>query len=179
MLLAVLRRDATLKELVHNLRLTVPQTSELRHPLARFSFRALFLDPERTSARSLHYTTKDLGSVSARDAHFTSEPSAADPGPEEWDRATWRGSDRTLEELKFFPGDIMAVALLLPKSRADKETGAPPPMLSGANGAGRGDRGDRLGATGAPAPTRGGGGGHWRGGPGGARGGGNVGRGSG
>ncbi|EJD35332.1 hypothetical protein AURDEDRAFT_117400 [Auricularia subglabra TFB-10046 SS5] len=145
-------RDATLREVVHALRLTVPQTAEFRVAGARFSFKALFLD--RLGGGPLTYSAKDLGSISSRDIALSDEP--ADPDAPPFGRERTIGSDRTLEELKFYPGDLLAVALHLPKPResaapALPANGAPPPKWGQA-------------AAPLPPPARGMGGGHWRGG---------------
>jgi len=57
------RKDATLREVLTTLRNTAPQTPEYRHPLARYSFRAIYAD----SANRGHYSQKDLGVVYSRD----------------------------------------------------------------------------------------------------------------
>ncbi|KZV80360.1 hypothetical protein EXIGLDRAFT_845633 [Exidia glandulosa HHB12029] len=147
-------RDATLRELVHSLRLTIPQTPEFRHPHARYQFRALFLDPIKTRGGSVHYASKELGSISARDVSDATLPDEdADSPPFTFDREKERGEDRTLEELKFYPGDLLAVALFLPKTRD------PPPPAALER-----ERESKWSPAVAPPARGSGGGGHWRGG---------------
>lgn len=152
------RRDATLRELVHALRLTVPHTAEFRHPLARYTFRALFLDAVNSRGGAVRYATKELGSVSAREmgeaALAPDEKLDADAPPFAYDREKERGADRTLEELKFYPGDLLAVALFLPKPREPPA----PSSLAPPNGA----KWNAAPPIPPPGPASRGGG-HWRG----------------
>ncbi|KAG6917655.1 hypothetical protein DXG01_001630 [Tephrocybe rancida] len=170
-------RDATLREVLTALRNTAPTIPEYRHPLARFSFRTVYAD----SIAKGRFSQKDLGMVYSRD--ILGEPGSLGvtaPRLREEDEGTRELSERereerTLEELRFVPGDFLLVAVLLPKSVtapaeiAIKGSAGPGAALGGAGangwrggagpGAGRGDGG----WTGAVAPTAGRGGGHWRG----------------
>jgi histone deacetylase complex subunit SAP18 len=152
---------------------------ELRHPLARYSFRAIYAD----SANRGRFSSKDLGIVYSRD--ILGEPGSlqqpaprlvTDDGPE---GLFEKGRDeRTLDELRFVPGDYLCVAVLLPKNitvptgttgeLAIKGTAAPVGAAPGGwkNAGGSGGRADAGwgGALGAARGTGRGGGGHWRGG---------------
>lgn len=166
-------KDATLSEIITSLRSTAPQTAEYRHPLARFSFRAIFAD----SASRGRYAQKDLGIVYSRD--ILGEPGTLDtPAPrlleDAEDDPSKQKEARTLEELRLVPGDYLCIAVYLPKS----VTAAPGPNVElsikgssaaagGANGwktsgpLGPGRDGDGFG----PGSGAGrGAGGHWRGG---------------
>ncbi|KAH7096593.1 hypothetical protein BKA62DRAFT_760480 [Auriculariales sp. MPI-PUGE-AT-0066] len=138
-----------------------PQQTNVRYSLAR-------------TRGGPHYQSKDLGHIAARDSYYATDHNdddgvhamVAEP-PFEWDRPAFRGADRTLDELKFFPGDLLCVAVILPKSRHEKDAssapaGAVPSSMSqppaGVNGAKWGHVADRE-----PAGARGGGPG-WRGG---------------
>ncbi|KAI0371447.1 hypothetical protein BV20DRAFT_1043152 [Pilatotrama ljubarskyi] len=172
-------KDATLREVLTTLRSTAPNSIEYRHPLARYSFRAVFAD---AAARG-RFSQKELGTVYSRD--ILGEPGSLDhPAPRllEDHEAESQGSDqdRTLEELRFVPGDYLCVSVHLPKG-ATVPTGpggelaikgsavGPAPVAGAANGwksvgGGRGDGGwaGSLGAAPGPGAGRGGGG-HWRG----------------
>ncbi|KAI0355474.1 hypothetical protein OH77DRAFT_1454826 [Trametes cingulata] len=171
-------RDATLREVLTTLRSTAPNSPEYRHPLARYSFRAVFAD---ATARG-RFSQKELGTVYSRD--ILGEPGSLDhPAPRllEDDEPAPQGSeqDRTLEELRFVPGDYLCVAVHLPKGvmmpagpggeLAIKGSAVgPTPAAGAANGwksaGGRGDGGWGGGLAAAPGPAAGrGGGGHWRG----------------
>ncbi|THG95617.1 hypothetical protein EW026_g6072 [Hermanssonia centrifuga] len=108
-------KDATLREVLTTLRSTAPPTPEYRHPLARYSFRAVYAD----SASRGRFSQKDLGIVYSRD--ILGEPGTltttaprllldADPLPSSSD------DERTLDELRFVPGDYMCVMVQLPKN---------------------------------------------------------------
>ncbi|KAK7695789.1 hypothetical protein QCA50_000426 [Cerrena zonata] len=56
-------KDATLREVLTTLRNTAPPTTEYRHPLARYTFRAVYAD----AASRGRYAQKDLGTVYSRD----------------------------------------------------------------------------------------------------------------
>ncbi|KII94727.1 hypothetical protein PLICRDRAFT_693069 [Plicaturopsis crispa FD-325 SS-3] len=163
-------KDATLRELLTTLRLTAPPTLEHRHPLARYSFRAVYAD----SATRGRFAQKDLGLVYSRD--ILGEPGSILGGaaPRLLKDEDERDGERTLEELRFHPGDYMCVALLLPKNAVT----APPAAAAGegglsikgagvGNGVGNGwkGRGDGGwgGAVASTGPPAGRGGGHWRG----------------
>ncbi|KAH6908182.1 Sin3 associated polypeptide p18-domain-containing protein [Coprinopsis sp. MPI-PUGE-AT-0042] len=146
-------KDATLRELLTTLRDTSSPSSlafaELKHPLARFSFKALYADSSpnssghKTSRSTFKYTTKELGMVYSRD--ILGEPGSfslstgATTAPrllqdEEQqalstqsldgdDTANGNGAekggrdhDKTLEDLRFVPGDYMLISIILPKS---------------------------------------------------------------
>ncbi|OSC97943.1 hypothetical protein PYCCODRAFT_1397932 [Trametes coccinea BRFM310] len=171
-------KDATLREVLTTLRSTAPNSTEYRHPLARYSFRAVFVD---AAARG-RFAHKELGTVYSRD--ILGEPGSLDhPAPrllEDGESEAIKGSeqDRTLDELRFVPGDYLCVAVHLPKGvtmptgpggeLAIKGSavgpGAGPGAVNGWKGAGgRGDGGWGGGLAAAPGPGAGRGGGHWRG----------------
>ena len=146
-------------------------TAEYRHPLARYSFRAIYAD----GAARGRFASKDLGIIYSRD--ILGEPGSLDkPAPrllldvEGAHRVSTEREkeERTLDELRFVPGDYLCVAVLLPKNvttGTDKEL-----IIKGSAGA-AGPNGWKKGGDGgwggpiAPttsAPT-GRGGGHWRG----------------
>ncbi|KAL7282763.1 hypothetical protein ACG7TL_004238 [Trametes sanguinea] len=108
-------KDATLREVLTTLRSTAPNSTEYRHPLARYSFRAVFVD---AAARG-RFAHKELGTVYSRD--ILGEPGSLDhPAPrllEDGESEAIKGSeqDRTLDELRFVPGDYLCVAVHLPK----------------------------------------------------------------
>ncbi|KAF6751002.1 Sin3 associated polypeptide p18-domain-containing protein, partial [Ephemerocybe angulata] len=158
-------RDATLREVLTTLRNTSPHVDAFKHPLARFSFRTIYAD----STNKGRFASKELGQVYSRD--ILGEPgSLASTAPrllldEEQhpgDALSQREKEeRTLEELRFVPGDYLCVSVLLPKS-----AGAPAELAikgSGANAAvpsagwKTGDREGRSGALGAGAPRGAGG----------------------
>lgn len=166
----VCRRDATLPELITTLRIISP-TAEFRHPLARFSFRALFAD----SVSKGHYSQKDLGQITAREM--------LDDNTLLTENGENRLHNRTLEELRFVPGDFLSVAVILPKNVSlgsgpaagltIKGSAAAGPDTNGrwgrgapGSGAARGDGG--WGGSAAPGPPGGlgRGGAHWRARPG-------------
>lgn len=189
------RKDANLTEVLTTLRNVAPHTPEYSHPLARYSFRAVFADP---TARG-RFSFKELGIVYSRD--ILGEPGtlgstaprllkdhdgdrAVDgvepqPGSDalaaEKERAR-REEARTLDELRFVPGDYLCVSVILPKNATTapgelaikgSAGGVPPPAngWKGANSVGLGSGlggGGTGGFGGGVAPGRGGG--HWRGG---------------
>ncbi|KAG6815938.1 hypothetical protein H0H87_010071 [Tephrocybe sp. NHM501043] len=153
-------KDATLREVLTTLRNTAPHVPEYRHPLARFSFRTVYAD----SLAKGRFSQKDLGMVYSRD--ILGEPgslgvTAPRLRDEEKEKESEREKEeRTLDELRFVPGDYLLVAVLLPKSVSA-------PIELSIKGSG--------GASGPGAPTNG-----WRGGAlGGGRGGGDAGWGGG
>ncbi|THH29384.1 hypothetical protein EUX98_g4797 [Antrodiella citrinella] len=151
-------KDATLREVLTSLRDIAPHTTEYRHPLARYAFRAIYADAANRGACA----QKELGLIYSRD--ILGEPGtltaaaprllrddeellglAAAGDAEDGDKAR---EERTLEELRFVPGDYLCVMVVLPKSIA-VPTG-PAGELSikgavvaanGANARGRGDGG--------------------------------------
>ncbi|EMD40331.1 hypothetical protein CERSUDRAFT_62335 [Gelatoporia subvermispora B] len=166
-------KDATLREVLTTLRATAPASPEYRHPLARYSFRALYAD----SAARGRVAQKDLGLVYSRD--ILGEPgSLASPAPRLLSDADAPppADERTLDELRFVPGDYLCVAVLLPKNAtvpgpagelAIKGSGTAPPAPAAANGwksLGARDAGWGGAAATTPGPPAGRGGGHWRGG---------------
>ncbi|KAH6879960.1 Sin3 associated polypeptide p18-domain-containing protein, partial [Coprinopsis sp. MPI-PUGE-AT-0042] len=145
-------KDATLRELLTTLRDTSSPSSlafaELKHPLARFSFKALYADSSpnssgpKSSRSTFKYTTKELGMVYSRDilgepgsfslstgattaprllqdeeqqASSTQTLDADDTANGAGDKAG-RDHDKTLEDLRFVPGDYMLISIILPKS---------------------------------------------------------------
>ncbi|KAH9927334.1 Sin3 associated polypeptide p18-domain-containing protein [Fomitopsis serialis] len=167
-------KDATLREVLTTLRATAPALPEMRHPLARYSFRTLYAD----SATRGRLNQKDLGIVYSRD--ILGEPgSLAAPAPRLLtDEDVPPGDDeRSLDELRFVPGDYLCVAVLLPKNATIPGPGgelaikgsATPVSAPAANGwksGARTDGGWGGGASVAAGPPGGlgRGGGHWRGG---------------
>ena len=175
------RKDATLRQVLTTLRNTAPHVAEYRHPLGRFSFRTVYADPSNKG----RFSQKDLGMVYSRD--ILGEPgSLHTTAPrllEDFERSSHelneRGrEERTLEELRFVPGDFLLVAVLLPKnvtlpselSIKGSGTGvgtatSPTAWRShaahgGAPGKGDSGWGRSLSSLG---PETGRGGGHWRG----------------
>ena len=155
------RKDATLKEVLTTLRLTAPQSAELRHPLAKFSLRALYAD----SAARGRIASKDLGMVYSRD--ILGEPGTIDsiaPRLLEDDEQAANDrerDDRTLDELRFVPGDYLCVSVILPK-HATHAGGAADVTIKGA-AVSNGWKSARPPSPGPPGGL-GRGGGHWRGG---------------
>lgn len=154
------RKDATLKEVLTTLRLTTPQSAELRHPLAKFSFRALYAD----SASRGRITSKELGLVYSRD--ILGEPGSINSiaprlledeehGPNDKER-----EDRTLDELRFVPGDYLCVSVILPKHAAHVGGAVDVPIKGAASS--NGWKSARPPSPGPPGGL-GRGGGHWRG----------------
>ncbi|EJD01690.1 uncharacterized protein FOMMEDRAFT_158843 [Fomitiporia mediterranea MF3/22] len=160
-------RDATLKEILTTLRLTTTNT-EIRHPVAKFGFRSLYAD----SSTKGRITTRDLGMVYSRD--ILGEPGSLEaPAPRLLqDSEDEVDTGRTLEELRFMPGDFMCISVILPKhvtapDASIRGAAAGAPTSGVANGW-------KNGPSSPPGPPGGlgRGGGHWRGGsePGGGRG---------
>ncbi|KAG5725738.1 Histone deacetylase complex subunit SAP18 [Termitomyces sp. T112] len=163
-------KDATLREVLTTLRNTAPLVPEYRHPLARFSFRTVYAD----SLAKGRFSQKDLGMVYSRDIlgepgslNVTAPRLADEDGTRE--PSEREKEERTLDELRFVPGDFLLVAVLLPKSVGApseiniKGSGAGGPGATNGwrgGGAGRGD-GGWGGALSGPGAGRGGG--HWRG----------------
>ncbi|TCD64788.1 hypothetical protein EIP91_003625 [Steccherinum ochraceum] len=180
-------KDATLREVLTTLRNTAPQSTEYRHPLARYTFRAIYAD----STNRGRFAQKELGMVYSRD--ILGEPgtvttiaprllrddedlqgagSSSGDGEDGKDGSKL-SDERTLDELRFVPGDYLCVMVMLPKSVA-VPTGPPGGELSikgavasaaaanGARGRGDGGWGGNV-ASGNPFGSGRGGGGHWRG----------------
>ncbi|KAF7789450.1 hypothetical protein EIP86_000395 [Pleurotus ostreatoroseus] len=172
-------KDATLREVLTTLRSTAPASAEYRHPLARYSFRAVYAD----SANRGRVAQKELGTVYSRD--ILGEPGTltttaprllldSDPPPMATDE------ERTLDELRFVPGDYMCVMVQLPKNStvstvpgelsikgSGAAAGGPAGTSGSANGwkkdTGRGDGGWGGSLGSGPSSGAGRGGGHWRG----------------
>ncbi|KAH9971396.1 Sin3 associated polypeptide p18-domain-containing protein [Lactifluus volemus] len=154
-------KDATLFELLTTIRNSASSTLEYRHPLARYSFRTIYADAGNRG----QFAQKDLGVIYSRDT-------LGDIGTVEQlledDIAMQESSERqrdarTLDELRFVPGDYLCVAVMLPKnvqanfsvdSSAPKSAVGGVPSSSPANGW----------KSGGVSPGVGRGGGHWRGG---------------
>ncbi len=178
--LHIRRRDATLREVLTTLRSTAPPSTEYRHPLARYSFRAVYAD----SANRGRAAQKDLGTVYSRD--ILGEPGTlTSPAPRlltDVEAApTSADDDRTLEELRFVPGDYLCVMVQLPKNVTLAPSGSTGELTIKGSGAaaaaasvpavgngwkkeasrGDGGWGSTLGSGAASGPGRGGG--HWRG----------------
>ncbi|KAI0751150.1 Sin3 associated polypeptide p18-domain-containing protein [Daedaleopsis nitida] len=168
-------KDATLREVLTTLRSSAPTSTEYRHPLARYSFRAIYAD----AASRGRFSQKDLGTVYSRD--ILGEPGSLDrTAPRlledtETETSANAEQDRTLDELRFVPGDYLCVMVQLPKGvivtagaggelaiKGSAVGSGPAPPANGWKG-GRGDAG--WGGTVAtnPGPGAGRGGGHWRG----------------
>ncbi|KAF8468637.1 Sin3 associated polypeptide p18-domain-containing protein [Gautieria morchelliformis] len=173
-------RDTTLPELITALRIISP-TAEFRHPLARFSFRALFAD----SVSKGHFSQKDLGQITSRD--MLEENLLLTESSEN------RLHNRTLEELRFVPGDYLSIAVVLPKNvnlgagpttgltiKGSAGVGADANGRWGRGGPTRSDSGWGGAVTHGPPGGLGRGGAHWRARPGivapSGRGGGDAGR---
>ncbi|KAH7926786.1 hypothetical protein BV22DRAFT_1008224 [Leucogyrophana mollusca] len=168
-------KDATLREVLTTLRNTAPQIPEFRHPLARYSFRAIYAD----AANRGRFAQKELGIVYSRD--ILGEPGSLEaPAPrlledtdgENREPSEREKEERTLEELRFVPGDYLCVAILLPKGATTaaaageitiKGTAAPPLANGWKSGSATrsGDGGWVGGAHTGGLVGRGGG--HWRG----------------
>lgn len=150
------------------LRVTAPHSVELRHPLAKLSFKALYAD----SANRGRIAQRELGMVYSRD--ILGEPgSLAAPaarlledhdGEVSKEQSARVREERTLEELRFVPGDYLCVAVMLPKHISLGVAGADV-SIKGAAGAGaNGWKGVRAPSPPGPPGGLGRGGGHWRGG---------------
>ena len=112
------RKDATLRVVLNTLRTITPNTPEYRHPLARYSFRAIYAD----SANRGRFAQEDLGMVNSRD--ILGEPGTSattaprlleDADGEHREPREREKEERTLDELGFMPGDYLCLAVLLPK----------------------------------------------------------------
>ncbi|KAI9434112.1 Sin3 associated polypeptide p18-domain-containing protein [Lactarius indigo] len=182
-------KDATLYELLTTIRNSAPNTPEYRHPLARYSFRTIYADAGNRG----QFAQKELGVVYSRDTLGdlgTVEQLPLADAADANDDSKSEGADavqsstlarqkdaRTLDELRFVPGDYLCVAVMLPKNVQASfpgESTATSPSLqkgpapangwknAGAGGVGRGALGSS--GPGGAAPGTGRGGGHWRGG---------------
>lgn len=183
------RKDATLREVLTTLRNAAPQIPEFRHPLARYSFRAIYAD----AANRGRFAQKELGIVYSRD--ILGEPGTVDSPAarllndtdgESREQTEREKEERTLDELRFVPGDYLCVSIILPKAAAaavaaatQAETTVKVPVQNGWRSAPATRPSDAGWGAAAPAGR---GGGHWRGDsnpapPSGPRGGGGGGRG--
>ncbi|KAA1475593.1 hypothetical protein DENSPDRAFT_842388 [Dentipellis sp. KUC8613] len=158
-------KDATLPEVITTLRSIGPQTPEFRHPLARYSFRSIYADASNRG----QFAQKELGIVYSRD--ILGEPGTLDSTAprllDDTDNNTMLKDARTLDELRFFPGDYMCITVMLPKNVTIPAPGSELAIKgSAASGAARGWKDalpTALGRAGPPPPTTRGGGAHWRG----------------
>lgn len=169
------RKDATLFELLTTIRNSAPNTLEYRHPLARYSFRTIYADAGNRG----QFAQKDLGTVYSRDTlgDLGTVEQLVDDDSAMQDSSDRQKDARTLDELRFVPGDYLCVAVMLPKnlqanfsadSSAVKSPGgasssSPANGWKSAGGVGRGGPNAPSG-PGSSAPGAGRGGGHWRGG---------------
>ncbi|KAG0703838.1 histone deacetylase complex protein [Suillus ampliporus] len=165
-------KDATLREVLTTLRNAAPQIPEFRHPLARYSFRAIYAD----AANRGRFAQKELGMVYSRD--ILGEPGTVDnPAPrllndtdgESREQTEREKEERTLDELRFVPGDYLCVSIILPKAAAaavaaatQVDTTPKAPVPNGWRSAPAARQGDGGWGAAAAAPV-GRGGGHWRG----------------
>ncbi|THU91055.1 hypothetical protein K435DRAFT_968372 [Dendrothele bispora CBS 962.96] len=193
-------KDATLRELLTTIRNTTPTTPEYRHPLSRFSFRTIYADPGNKG----RFAQKDLGIVYSRDilgepgtlektaprlmedieehggARGAAAGAGATGGSDEKEFSERDSQERTLDELRFVPGDYLSVAVMLPKNvnvpqgpssgelsiRGSGGVGPGAGPLSASNGwrTGGASLGPGLGSGGGGGGFgRGMGSGHWRG----------------
>ncbi|KAH9482140.1 Histone deacetylase complex subunit SAP18 [Psilocybe cubensis] len=168
-------KDATLREVLTTLRNTAPHVAEYKHPLARFSFRTVFPDPNNKG----RFTSKDIGMVYSRD--ILGEPGTLtstaprllqDTEPPARGHGEREREERTLDELRFYPGDYLLIAVLLPKNvNLPSETsikgsgaGAPVSPTTGWRAGGPAAKSDAgWGRAVGTGPGLGRGGGHWRG----------------
>ncbi|KAF8222580.1 hypothetical protein L208DRAFT_1370946 [Tricholoma matsutake] len=170
-------KDATLREVLTALRNTAPAVPEYRHPLARFSFRTVYADPGNKG----RFSQKDLGMVYSRDilgepgsVNVTAPRLREDIDGENREPSEREKEERTLEELRFVPGDYLLIAVLLPKNVtvpteiSIKGSAGPGATMSngwrgtgGTSGRGDGGWGGSLAPGSGPGAGRGGG--HWRG----------------
>ena len=99
------------------MRNTAPHVPEYRHPLARFSFRTVYAD----SSTKGRFSQKDLGMVYSRD--ILGEPGTLgttaprlleDDDTPRVPAENPEKAERTLDELRFVPGDYLLVAVLFP-----------------------------------------------------------------
>ncbi|KIK39461.1 hypothetical protein CY34DRAFT_56977, partial [Suillus luteus UH-Slu-Lm8-n1] len=106
-------KDATLREVLTTLRNAAPQIPEFRHPLARYSFRAIYAD----AANRGRFAQKELGIVYSRD--ILGEPGTVDSPAarllndtdgESREQTEREKEERTLDELRFVPGDYLCVS---------------------------------------------------------------------
>ena len=184
------RMDATLREILLTLRsISSPNHTDLQHPLAKYTFRAVY--PDTSVGGGGRFQTKELGTLFARDLSNVAvlsepfdpdsqQPSNADVMDTDKEERTRRErEDRTLEQMRFLPGDYLDIAVILPKgsSAPGGHVGhgvGPGLQIKGAvvaaaaaNATNGGMRGPPVADRWGPSPAGRGGpaaGGHWRGG---------------
>jgi len=162
-------KNASLGEVVTTLRNTAPHVAEYRHPLARFSFRIVYAD----AGNKGRFVQKDIGIVYSRD--ILGEPGSLNSTAPRLllDSESGQREEKTLENLKFIPGDFLLIAVLLPKNvtlpqelpikgpgLASSANGWRPTSSAVGGALGKGDSGWGRGS--GPIASRGSGG-HWRG----------------
>ncbi|KAF8138806.1 Sin3 associated polypeptide p18-domain-containing protein [Boletus edulis] len=163
-------KDATLREVLTTLRNAAPHIPEFRHPLARYSFRAMYAD----GANKGRFAQKELGMVYSRDIlgePGTLESAAArlleDTDGEHREPSEREKEERTLEELRFVPGDYLCVSVILPKGAAPTapqgDVAAKQLQPNGWRSGPPARVSDGGWGSGAHVPPPGRGGGHWRG----------------
>jgi len=167
-------KDATLFELLTTIRNSAPSTLEYRHPLARYSFRTIYADAGNRG----QFAQKDLGVVYSRDTlgDLGTVEQLLDDDIAAQESLGRQKDARTLDELRFVPGDYLCVTVMLPKNVQANFSGDPL-TLRGAGGApsstpangwksggGLGRGANASSGPGTSAPGAGRGGGHWRGG---------------
>lgn len=160
------RKDSTFKELISALRYSAPHNAEIRHPLAKFSFRAVYPD---AAARG-RIASRELGTVYSRD--ILGEPgtlTAAAPRllTDDEPPATQAAAEKTLDNVRFIAGDYLCVCVNLPK-HVTAIAPAGKPFEVSIRGAATGANGWKTARPLSPPPSSGlgrgrGGGGHWRG----------------
>lgn len=94
------------------LRNTAPHVAEYRHPLARFSFRIVYAD----AGNKGRFVQKDIGIVYSRD--ILGEPGSLNSAASRLllDTEPGQREEKSLDNLKFIPGDFLLIAVLLPKN---------------------------------------------------------------
>ncbi|ORX33927.1 Sin3 associated polypeptide p18-domain-containing protein [Kockovaella imperatae] len=122
-----------------------------RSPLARFSFRHIYVD---ASARGL-YKSNDLVSFTGRDLSATLEEKPESKGMDmELDQTIDSGGpgarrgrkvdEKTLDGYGFVTGDLLSVCVNVPEPKLHPGPNRPP-LMGLSNGAGAGGPGDRIG----------------------------------
>ena len=123
-----------------------------RSPLARFSFRHIYVD---ASDRGL-YRSKDLVSFSGRDLLSAAETSRPSRGmdtelddPPDLGRRGRKIDEKTLDEYGFVTGDLLSVSLYIPEPRLPAGPNRAPPAIANGGGPERGGFGwDRTNGPG-------------------------------
>ncbi|KAI0245873.1 Sin3 associated polypeptide p18-domain-containing protein [Lactifluus subvellereus] len=167
-------KDTTLFELLTTIRNSAPSTLEYRHPLARYSFRTIYADAGNRG----QFAQKDLGVVYSRDTlgDLGTVEQLLDDDIAAQESSGRQKDARTLDELRFVPGDYLCVAVMLPKNVQATFSGDPSTLRSAGgapssapangwkSGGGLGRGANAPSAPGTSVPGVGRGGGHWRGG---------------